>query len=76
MWQPALGDILLVEKEIANVKDKFAVAVMRGSTVVGHTPYNTAPAVSHFLKRSTNKAKVEVTGAAINRGTEYGIQII
>ena len=75
MWEPALGDVLRLEREKTNVKDKFAVAVMQGSTVVGHMPYNTAPAVSHFLKRSTNKAVVEVTGAAVNRGARYGMEI-
>ena len=44
MWEPALGDVLRLEREITNVKDKFAVAVTHGSTVVGHMPYNTAPA--------------------------------
>ena len=75
MWEPALGDVLLLEREITNIKDKFAIAVMQGSTVVGHMPYNTAPAVSYFLKRSTNKAVVEGTGAAVNRGTGYGMEI-
>ena len=48
---------------------------MKGSTVVGHMPYNTAPAVSHFLKRNTNKATVGVTGAVVNRGAGYGMEI-
>ena len=33
------------------------------------------PAVSHFLKRSTNKAAVEVIGAANNHGAGYGMEI-
>ena len=72
---PALGDVLPLEREITNPKDKFAVALMKGSTVVGHIPYNIAPAVSHFLKRSINKATFEVTGAAVNRGAGYGMEI-
>ena len=28
MWQPAVGDILRLEREITNVKDKFAVAMI------------------------------------------------
>ena len=51
------------------------MAVMKASTVVGHVPYNIAPAVSHFLKRNTNKATVQVTGAAVNRGAGYGMEI-
>ena len=76
MWETALGDVLRLEREITNIKDKFAGAVTHRSTVVGHMPYNTAPAVSHFLKRSTNKATVEVTGPAVNRGAGYGIKIL
>ena len=34
-----------------------------------------ALAVSHFLKRSTNKAVVEVIGATVNRGAGYGMEI-
>ena len=75
MWHPALGDVLRLERDITNIKDKFAIAVMKGSAVVGHMPYNNALAVSHFLKRSTNKATVEVTGAAVNRGAGYGMEI-
>ena len=72
MWNPALGDVLPLERELTNPKDKFSVALMKGSTVVGHIPYNIAPAVSHFL---INKATVEVTGAAVNRGAGYGMEI-
>lgn len=43
--------------------------------MVGHLPYNRAPAVSHFLKRSMNKGMVEVTGKRVNRGAGYGMEI-
>ena len=76
MWEPALGQVLQLERDITNIKEKFAVAVMHGSTVVGHMPYITAPAVSDFLKRSIDKATVEVTGAAVNHGTRYGVEIL
>ena len=71
---PMLGDVLRLERETTNIKDKFAVAVMKGSTVVGHIPYNTALGVLHFLKRYTNKATVEVRGAAVNHGAGYGME--
>ena len=35
-----------------------------------------APAVSHLLKRSTNKAAVEVIVAAVNRSAGYGIDFM
>lgn len=54
-----------------NVKDKFTIAVMIERMVVGHMLYITALAVCHFLKRSTNKAMIEVAGAALNSGPGY-----
>ena len=75
IWDPSLGDILRLEREPTNCKDRFAVAVMNGSVVVGHLPYNIAPTVSHFLKRSVNKGMVEVTGKRVNRGAGYGMEI-
>ena len=74
-WDPKLGDVLRLEREPTNCKDRFVVAVINGSVVVGHLPYNIAPTVSHFLKRSVNKGMVEVTGRRINRGAGYGMEI-
>ena len=70
-----MGDVLRLDRKPTNVRDKFAIAVLQGSTVVGHMPYNIAPVVSHFLKRTVNKGLVEVTGARVNRGAGYGVEI-
>jgi len=43
--------------------------------MVGHLPFNIAPTVSRFLNRSINKGTVEVTGARVNRGAGYGVEI-
>lgn len=76
IWNPTLSEVLRLERETDNEKDKFAVAVIKErKTVVGHIPYSIAPVVSHFLRRGTNKATVEVTGAAMNRGAGYGMEI-
>ena len=72
IWDPQLGDVLRLERELTNCLDKFAVAVMNGSSAVGHLPYNIAPTISHFLKRSVNKVVVEVTARQVNRGAGYG----
>ena len=72
-WDPNLGDVLRLEREPTNCKDKFAVAVVNGSAVVGHLPYNKAPNLSHFVKRCVNKDMVEATGKQINRSADYGL---
>ena len=47
---------------------QFVVTVVDRSSVVEHLPYNIAPTVLHFLKRSVNKGLVEVTRASQLRG--------
>lgn len=74
-WSPQLGEVLPIEREPTNEKDQFAVAVKYEGRVVGHLPFNIAPTVSRFLNRSVNKGTVEVTGARVNRGAGYGVEI-
>ena len=76
VWDPKRGDLLSLERETTNCKDKFAVAVVDRSSVVGHLPYNIATSVSHFLKEvSTINGMVEVTGKQVNQGAGYGLEI-
>ena len=51
--------------------------IKKSSGTVGHVPFNLAPVtvVSAFLKRSSNKGLVEVTGSRVNRGAGYGLEI-
>ena len=48
-----------------NSEDKFAIAIKRTGSVVGHVLFNLAPIVSAFLKRDIDKGLVEVTGSKI-----------
>ena len=38
-------------------------------------PFNLAPVVSAFLRRSINKEMAEVTGNKVNRGAGHGLEI-
>ena len=68
--------MLCLEREPTNCKDGFAVAVVDArNRVVRHIPYNLAPTVSHFFKRTVNKGSLEVMGQRINRGAGYGVEI-
>ena len=40
--------------------------------IVGHVPYNLAPAVSHLYM---NKGFAEVTGGKVNIGAGYGLEV-
>ena len=76
IWNPAIGDVLTLEKGPTNEEDKFAVAVMDSrNIIVGHIPRCIAPTVSNFLKRTVNKGSVQVTGDKVNRGAGYGLEI-
>ena len=67
-WTPSNGEILALRREPNNVVDSLAVAVTKGSEIVGQVPYNLAPLVSKFLKRDVNKAVAEVTGDHVKGG--------
>ena len=75
IWSPRIGEVLPLEREPDNSEDKFAVAIVRRSRVVGHLPFNLAPVASAFLRRGVNKGLVEVTGTKVNRGAGYGLEI-
>ena len=68
-----MGEVL--KREPDNSTDVHAVAVLREGQVVGHIPYNLAPTVELFLRREVNKGFVEVSGARVNRGAGYGLEI-
>ena len=62
--------MLLLKRKPENVEDKFAVAVIKSVTVVGHVP----PVIFQFLKRDCNKGVVNITGKRINRGGGFGLE--
>ena len=51
IWTPEEGERLNLIREPDNIKDKYAVSVMKDGLVVGHVPYNLTPRISQFLKR-------------------------
>ena len=65
VWQPSLDKVLLLQAEPTNIKDNKVVAL-----VVGH---KLSVLFCQFVSRTFNKGTVEVTGAVVNRGAEYGI---
>ena len=69
-WNPSLRDVLLLVREPHIISDKFTVATFKNGEVVGHVPYNLAPAFSQFLKREFNKAVAETMGEWEIKSTE------
>ena len=66
--------MLLLKREPENTEDKFAVAVIKSGTVVGHVPKTLVPVISQFLKQDCNKEVVNITGTRINRGGGFGLE--
>ena len=62
LWEPRIGEVLQLQRELDNSQDKLGIAVLKSGRVVGHIPKNLAPIFSPFLKRSCNKAVDEITG--------------
>lgn len=78
--KPKNGEFLETRLEPENELDKYAVAVMKNSVVVGHLAKGKtgrfAKTISFFFRASNNNScKVEVTGKRVNLGNGHGLQI-
>ena len=58
IWTPTLGEILSCRRETDNFHDRFAVAVMKGTDLVGHVPKKISTICSLFLRSGTLRCKV------------------
>ena len=51
VWDAAIGEILTCEREPSNSQDRYAVAVKKEGSIVGHLPKNVSRVCSLFLRR-------------------------
>ena len=51
IWTAAIGELLLCKREVRNISDPYAVAVVNGEVVVGHVPRSISTLCSLFLDR-------------------------
>jgi len=51
IWTPDTGEVLSCEREDGNPMDPYAVAIQRGSEVIGHVPRLISAACSLFMQR-------------------------
>ena len=75
IWQPTVGEVLVLKREPANDKNSLAVCIEKHGQVVGHVPRNLAPLISYFLVREVNKGMVEIKGQPVNRGAGMGMEV-
>ena len=74
-WNRWIGEVLPIERDQTNPEDQCAVAIKKSGGTVGHVLFNLAPVVSAFLRRSSNKGLMEVTGNRVNQGAGYGLEV-
>ena len=51
IWEAAVGEILVCEREPRNAADRYAVAVKKDGTIIGHLPRKVSRVCSLFLRR-------------------------
>ena len=51
VWDAVIGEELQCERELDNVSDRYAVAVKKDGTIIGHLPRNISRTYSLFLRR-------------------------
>ena len=61
VWEAAVGEVLACEREPRNAEDKYAVAVKKDGTIVGHLPRKVSRVCSLFLRRGGH-IRCTVTG--------------
>ena len=76
LWQPVVGESLILKKEPMNEKDRFVVCVQKEGQIVGHMPRNLAPLFYHFLNRDINSGFAEVAAMPVNRGAGMGMEVL
>ena len=73
--EEVVQDRMILEREPDNLDGIHAVAVKRNSMVVGHVPFNLAPTLSAFLKKTSKQSNCwSITNSKVNRGAGYGLE--
>ena len=61
-WVPVLDEVLQCSRETQNSRDRYAVAVVKNTTVVGHLPSKISKICSLFIRRR-GTIDCKITGA-------------
>ena len=70
IWEAAVGEVLMCEREPHNVQDRCAVAVKKAGTVIGHLPQKLSRVCSLFLRQGGGTIDCTVTG-----GRRYSVDL-
>ena len=62
VWAATEGEVLPCSRELHNLRDPYAVAIKKGSTIVGHVPRTISAVCSMFMRRD-GTISCRVTGS-------------
>ena len=62
MWAAAIGEEVVCGREPTNMADRYAVAVLKQETIIGHLPRKISKVCSLFLRRG-GSIRCTVTGS-------------
>ena len=51
IWIPATGEVLSCKGEDGNIMDPYAIAIMKGSEIIGHVPRKISAACYLFIQK-------------------------
>ena len=54
IWNPAVGELLVCEREPHNATDRYSITITKAGAVVGHLPRKSSKLCSLFLQRWHN----------------------
>ena len=52
IWIPATSEVLSCKEEDGNIMDPYAVAIMKGSEIIGHVPHKISAVCYLFIQKS------------------------
>ena len=61
-WYPYIGEELPVQREVNNIHDDFAVAILKNGNTVGHVPREISRVCRYFLHKSGSEMTCIVNG--------------
>ena len=67
MWSPEIGEKLLVQCEVDNIQDDFAVAILKNNMIVGHVEISRV--CWYFLQKNSSKLTCIVSGSRRRSGS-------
>ena len=62
IWAAAVGEVLACRREPSNASDRYAIAVLKHGTIIGHLPRKISKMCSLFLRRG-GSIRCTVTGS-------------